>query len=196
MFKDHYSKEIETKMKEVFDNLRERDRRLYAAIEADKLPHGGIRYLSQLFVCTPKTIYQGIKDLSEPLSMSSGRSRMEGGGRKKTIEKFEGLQVAFIEVLKEHTAGDPMNEKVIWTDLTLNEIVDHLVNKGFKIGKYIVKQLLQKNGYVKRKAPKSEPIGSSENRNEQFENIKNLKQEYQHADNPIISIDTKKRAIG
>ena len=182
-------------MKDVFNSLRERDRRLYAAIEADKLPHGGVRYLSQLFGCTPKTIYQGLKELSKPLSIGSERNRKEGGGRKKTIDKLKGLQIAFVEVLKEHTAGDPMNEKVIWTDLTLNEIADHLLKKGFKIGRYVVKQLLQNNGYVRRKASKSERIGNSENRNEQFENIKRLKQEYQDADNPVISIDTKKKSF-
>jgi len=35
--------------------------------------------------------------------------------------------------------------------------------------------------------------GQTANRNEQFENINRLKQEYMDAGNPIMSIDTKKR---
>jgi hypothetical protein len=47
---------------------------------------------------------------------------------------------------------------------------------------------------VKRKAQKQLAIGQTENRNEQFENIDRLKQEYRDAGNPIISIDTKKKS--
>ena len=86
-----------------------------------------------------------------------------------------------------------MNEQVLWTDLSLKDIIAQLLAKGFPVGKYIVKQWLRKQGYVKRKASKSEPIGSCANRDEQFHNIARLKEEYQEAGNPIISIDTKKK---
>jgi len=46
---------------------------------------------------------------------------------------------------------------------------------------------------VKRKAQKQLAIGHTENRNEQFENIKRLKEEYSNIGGPVISIDTKKR---
>ena len=193
MFKSHYPLEIEEQMKSVFASLNERDRRHYAAIEARKLPHGGIRYLSGILGCTRKTIYQGLTELSTPSGLDSSRIRKVGGGRKKTIAKVEGLEAAFLEVLEEHTAGDPMDEKIIWTDLGLKEIMFHLLEKGFQVGKYVVKQLLQKHGYVKRKASKSKRIGNCENRDEQFATITRLKEEYQQVGNPIVSIDTKKK---
>jgi hypothetical protein len=59
----------------------------------------------------------------------------------------------------------------------------------------IVSQLLDKHNYVKRKAQKQLATGQSENRNEQFENIKRLKQEYSDAGAPVLSIDTKKKNI-
>ena len=59
----------------------------------------------------------------------------------------------------------------------------------------IIKKLLDKHGYVKRKAQKQLAIGRTENRNEQFENIKRLKEEYSNVGEPIISIDTKKKSI-
>ena len=46
---------------------------------------------------------------------------------------------------------------------------------------------------MKRKAQKQLAIGHTENRNEQFENIKRLKEEYNNIGEPIISIDRKKR---
>jgi hypothetical protein len=42
---------------------------------------------------------------------------------------------------------------------------------------------------VKRKVQKQLAIGHTVNRNEQFENIKRLKEEYSHVGEPIISIN-------
>lgn len=60
----------------------------------------------------------------------------------------------FIHLLKEHTAGDPMDEKVKWTNLSCSDIASLLAKKGFKVSRNIVRKLLKKHGYVKRKALK------------------------------------------
>ena len=59
----------------------------------------------------------------------------------------------------------------------------------------VVKQLLEEHGYVTRKAQKSKAMGSHPDRNRQFENIARLKQEYLGSDNPIVSMDTKKKEL-
>ena len=59
----------------------------------------------------------------------------------------------------------------------------------------MVKQLLQRHGYVSRKAQKSKAMGGHPDRNQQFENIARLKQEYLGSDNPIVSMDTKKKEL-
>ena len=41
-----YEKDIEIKMRRMFDSLSEKDRRRYAGIEAEKLGHGGVGYIS------------------------------------------------------------------------------------------------------------------------------------------------------
>jgi hypothetical protein len=43
---------------------------------------------------------------------------------------------------------------VKWTDLTSAEIAAFLAKKGFKVSRNIIRQLLKKHGYVKRKALK------------------------------------------
>ena len=105
------------------------------------------------------------------------------------------MDEAFLSVVKEHTAGDPMEEETKWTYLNQAQIVKGLKEKGIEISMPIVKKLLDKHGYVKRKAQKQLAIGHTENRNEQFENIKRLKEEYSNVGEPIISIDTKKKSI-
>ena len=63
------------------------------------------------------------------------------------------------------------------------------------IGTKVVKKLLKKHGFKKRKALKNQKIGSCENRNEQFENINSIRSEYLQNDNPIISMDSKKKEL-
>jgi Rhodopirellula transposase DDE domain len=59
----------------------------------------------------------------------------------------------------------------------------------------VVKQLLRKHGYVTRKARKSKAMGGHADRNGQFENIARLKREYLESDDPIVSMDTKKKEM-
>ena len=56
----------------------------------------------------------------------------------------------------------------------------------------VVDQLLQKHHYRKRKAVKTLATGEHPQRNQQFETIAQLKQAYQAAGNPVVSMDTKK----
>ena len=180
-------------MKEVYRNLSEKDKRLYAAVEALKLPHGGIAYISKLLGCDRKTIQRGIKELKNPTMIPKEQIRKKGGGRKQKLKVIANIDENFLKVLKDHTAGDPMNEKIKWTNLTHQQIIEGLRLKGIYVGKSIVKKLLKKHGYVKRKAQKKESTGSCEGRNEQFEKIKALKGLYESSGNPVVSIDTKKK---
>ena len=63
-----YNKITEDCMRTFYNNLSEKDRRHYAAIEAEKLGHGGVTYISDLFGCSRQTIYGGIEDLKKNFS--------------------------------------------------------------------------------------------------------------------------------
>ena len=82
-----------------------------------------------------------------------------------------------------------------WTNLTLDQIAERLAEAGTPVSVTVVKQLLRKHRYIKRKACKSRSMGQHADRNRQFENIARLKQEYLETDNPILSIDTKKKEL-
>ena len=98
-------------------------------------------------------------------------------------------------MLRERTAGDPMRQEVRWTDLTYEQIAAHLAEAGTPVSVPVVKQLLERHGYVTRKAQKSRAMGSHPDRDRQFENIARLKQEYSGSYDPIISMDTKKKEL-
>ena len=97
------------------------------------------------------------------------RDRKAGGGRKQVIEKQADINEVFLSILKEHTAGDPMDEKVKWTNLTKADIAAELAKNGFKVSRNIVKKLLKNHDYVKRKPLKKKAAGGHVNRNAQFE---------------------------
>ncbi len=121
--------------------------------------------------------------------------RRKGAGRRGYEETIKDVDALFIGVLRDHTAGDPMNEEIIWTDLTKEEIVEKLAMVGVKASKTVVKKLLKKHRYRRRKAKKTKAMGKNKNRNEQFENISILRSFQEATENPIISLDTKKKEL-
>jgi hypothetical protein len=188
-----YSPEIEEQMRTVYTCLSEKERRSYAALEAQKLPHGGITYLSDILGCDRKTIRRGITELKDPRTLPKDRIRREGGGANAKIETIPGIDEAFLEIVDHDTAGDPMREDVLWTNLAHTEIAEQLQARGMNVGPWIVKQLLHKHNFKKRKAQKRLSTGAFAERDAQFQRIKALRAAYEAAGNPLISMDTKQK---
>jgi DNA replicative helicase MCM subunit Mcm2 (Cdc46/Mcm family) len=188
-----YQFKVEQQMQQFYHSLSEKDRRRYAAIEAVKLGWGGITYISQLFGCDYYTIRFGIEELDDKSAMNMSEIRRSGGGRKSAFETIEELDSEFLKVIAQHTAGSPMDEQVKWTNLNRQEIAQLLKGEGIVVSVTVVDQLLEKYSYRKRKAQKRLATGSHPQRNQQFENIEQLKDSYQQAGNPVLSMDTKKK---
>ena len=184
---EHYSKEIEKQMQELYNRLSEKNRRLYAGIEALKLPYGGVSYIARLFSCSRDTVLRGIKELKEEKTVEQNRDRQVGGGRKSELEKYPNVDEVFLRILKGHTTDDPMDEKVKWTNLTCGEIAILLSEESIKLSHNIVKKLLKKHGYVTRKTSKQKTIEEAKNGDAQFGNVG----ESTDAGNPVVSINTK-----
>jgi hypothetical protein len=189
-----YPEEIEEKMIRYYNSLSEKERRRYAAIEAEKLGYGGISYIVRLFGCRPDTIKRGLSDLESTELINEDRIREKGGGRKKSIEVIEGINEAFLRVIDRHIAGSPMNESERWTHLTRQQIADLLEQEEeIKISVTVIDQLLFKQNFRRRQAEKTKATGSNPHRNEQFEQINSWIESYQQQQNPVISMDTKKK---
>ena len=131
MITQAYPQKVEAQMLNFYNSLSEKDRRRYAAIEATKLGYGGDSYICRVLHCDAKTITRGQQDLTQPLSKEA-QVRKSGAGRKRTLDKIEGLDDAFLSVLSNHIAGSPMDETIKWTNLSLNAIVEKLQKKGIK----------------------------------------------------------------
>lgn len=192
---DRYAPELEQQMQRYYQSLSEKDRRRYAAIEALKLGHGGVSYLTNLFGCHAKPVRRGIAELQDEQAMSNERIRQSGGGRKRALETIDGLSEAFLRVIKHHTAGSPMDESIKWTHLSRQQIADWLFEQeGLAVSVTVVDQLLKQHNFRRRKAQKTLATGAHPQRNEQFEKIEQLVEDYQQTGNPVMSMDTKKRS--
>jgi hypothetical protein len=101
----------------------------------------------------------------------------------------------FLGVLRDHTAGDPMNPAVRWTNLSRRQIARRMSGRGAAVSRRTVGQLLRHHGYRRRKAVKTTTMGRHPDRNAQFETIARLKGEYLAAGLPVLSIDTKKKEL-
>ena len=87
-----------------------------------------------------------------------------------------------------------MDETVRWTNLRPWEIAQRLAERyELEVSRTVVRKLLQKHYYRRRKALKKQTLKTVPHRNEQFENIARLIADYERAGNPIMSMDTKKK---
>ncbi|MBA3692363.1 MAG: ISAzo13 family transposase [Acidobacteria bacterium] len=126
--------------------------------------------------------------------MLGKEERAEDEKKEATIAE---LTSWILEYVEQNTAGSPTDETIKWTHLRHCDIASHL-QKGYQeeVGTDCIKRILYENGYRKRKPAKQLATGESPNRSEQFRIIGFLLALFRlMSENPIISIDTKKKEI-
>ena len=195
-FQKHDAPDIEQLLRQYYQSLSEKDRRRLAAVEALTLGHGGTTYISHILGCDPHTMQEGIRELKHlPADPAGKRVRKAGGGRKKTEAKHPELIQHVQHTIKERIAGDPMRDDVLWTDVTPQEIADSLHAHGVCAGPRIVRRLLDTLGWARRQRAKVLPGGDSPHRDAQFRHLGHLIQAFLAAGNPVLRIDTTKKAF-
>lgn len=155
-----YPAQIEQSMQKFYQTLSEKDKRRYAAIEAKKLGGGGISYIASVLDCLRTTIYGGLAEL-EKLPETNGYAatiRQPGGGRKAYDQRIEKIDEAFLAVIANQLAGDPMDEQIRWTNLSYAEIGERLAQQHqIKVSQPVIKKLLVKHKLRRRKGQKKRP---------------------------------------
>lgn len=106
-------------MQWLFSTLSEKDRRRYKGIEAAKLGHGGIEYISGLFKIDPENRTAGLDGTG-----TDGRYRAEPDPKKRRGPQLEDH---FRHILAEFTTGDP----VISIDTKKKELIGNFARQGY-----------------------------------------------------------------
>ena len=184
---------IGSKYKQLKTVLNERSQRVWSAIEAGALGHGGVTAVHQATGISRKTIHKGLKELGSETVLEPERIRRKGGGRKTITEKDPTLLKDLDELIEPATRGDPENP-LRWSSKSTIKLADELNNQGHKITQRTVYNILKEQKYS-LKANKKTKEGKEDHptRDAQFQFINKKAQEFQKNKNPVLSVDTKKK---
>lgn len=171
----------------------ERGRRLFAASEARAAGWGGLEAVSTITGIARSTIGRGLDDLDLP-PLPPGRVRREGGGGKALTARDATLLEDLRRLVEPATRGDPVRP-LLWVSKSLDKLAAGLAGMGHSVSPNSVRKLLGELGYSRQANRKTDEGKSHPDRNAQFEYINAEVLAAQAADQPVISVDTKKKEL-
>jgi transposase len=174
--------------------LTERSRRLWAATEALALGRGGIALVERATGVSRSTISRGIRELESGEILDPGRTRRAGGGRKRAVEKDEGILVDLDALVEPTASGDPMSP-LRWTSKSVRHLADELQAMGHDVSHLLVAKLLHESGYSLQANRKTREGPQHPDRDGQFRYISERVRSFQRRRQPVVSVDTKKKEL-
>src|SRR6202166_124501 len=175
-------------------HLNERERRLFAATEAAAAGYGGIVAVSGATGIAVSTIGRGLKDLAEAGGLLAGRVRRAGGGHKPLVVSNPDLLRELMALVDPGARGDPMSP-LRWTCKSLRQLAAELVARGHRVSRTVVGGLLKAQKFSLQANSKTNEGGDHPDRDAQFSHINQSVTTALAAQQPVISVDTKKKEL-
>lgn len=191
---DKYQLLLKKRYELLFPLLNEKSKRLWSAVEAKVIGYGGIAIVSKATKISRTTISTGIKELEQNNNIEMSRVRKEGGGRKKITEKQPGLINEIERLLEPYVRGEP-ESPLLWTCKSLRKLSKELENTGYHVSYKILGALLKEQGFSLQANKKTYEGKNHPDRDEQFKYIHKKVVDFQSENNPVISVDTKKKEL-
>jgi hypothetical protein len=180
--------------------LDERQTRLWAAAEAMALGYGGGAIVTRATGIRSKRISRGRKDLEElertrlVEKPREQRVRRPGAGRKPLEESDTTLWTDLEAMVEPLTRGDP-ESPLRWTAKSTRKLAEELSARGHRVSARTVAKLLVAHDYSLQGTRKTVEGDQHPDRNAQFEHIYRQTKAFHAADQPVISVDTKKKEL-
>jgi len=174
--------------------MNERFRRLWSAAEAKVIGHGGIGLVSQATGQSRTTIASGIKELEAADKIAMKGVRKSGGGRQKIVAKTPAVEAELLQLIEPTVRGEP-ESPILWTTKSLRTLSAELGTRGYRISRNRVAELLKQNDFSLQANRKTDEGKSHPDRDAQFQYIHDKVIEFQSVNQPIISVDTKKKEL-
>jgi transposase len=176
-------------------HLDERQRRLLLATEARLLGHGGVRAVARVAGVSETTVRRGVFELEAgEAPPAAGRTRRPGGGRKLAEEIDPALLPALMALVEPDERGDPMSP-LRWTTKSLRNLADELNRQGHPVSAMTVGRLLKESGFSLQAQAKTLEGEQHPDRDAQFRYLNEQVKQHQADDEPVISVDTKKKEM-
>ena len=177
----------------VLPHLNERQRRVVAGAASEMLGRGGKSAVALASGMSRNTVIKAEREVASGIEPSE-RLRALGGGDRPLIDKQPGLVEALDEIVHPDTRGNPMS-LLRWTSKSTRHLADALVAKGFKVSDDTVGRILKSLGYSLQ-APAKEKEGTAHpDRDAQFSYLNEQATAFVNDDQPVISVDTKKKEL-
>ena len=173
--------------------LDERTRRLWAAAESTAIGYGGDALVSAATGLARETIRNGRRELSDGVE-AAGRIRRPGAGRPDVEQTQPGVTEALDLLVEPLTRGDPMSP-LRWTCKSRAKLSAALTAQGWRVSSTTVGHLLHALGYRLQALRKTQEGTSHPDRNAQFEHINAAAAAFLDQQQPVISVDTKKKEL-
>lgn len=196
------SKDVINAIRVKYDTLKveldERGRRMWAAAEAKSLGHGGVAAVSKASVIAESTIRIGQREMkASPAGKRHDnirKVRKAGGGRKPLVKKDADLIRVLDALVEPSSRGDPMSP-LRWTCKSTRKLAQELTSRGHAISHAKVGHLLAELNYSLQSTRKRMEGKLHPDRDAQFKFINSRVIEFQERDQPVISVDTKKKEL-
>jgi transposase len=187
-------KAIEGKYIELLDDLDERGRRRWAAVEARALGRGGIAAVAKATGLSDRTIRNGLKELDDSNPLVGHRQRRSGAGRKPYAVTQPKLQKALDRLIEPTMRGSPTNP-LRWTIKSTSRLAKTLRTQGFQVSATSVRRMLAAMGYSLQGNRKTREGEQHPDRDGQFRHIADRVAARKKRGEPAISVDTKKKEV-
>lgn len=178
----------------VRDELDERGRRMWAAAEARSHGRGGIAAVVRATGISEATVRRGVVEVESGNRAPEGRVRRPGAGRPAITEREPGLREALLALLEGVTRGDPQSP-LLWTSRSVANLVAELRAQGFDVAETTVRRQLRGLGYSLQANRKTQEGADHPDRDGQFRHIAAVSAHALAAEQPLISVDTKKKEL-
>ena len=175
-------------------HLDERSRRLFAASEARAAGYGGVAAVSRATGIAASTIGRGLKELVNAERDEAARVRRPGGGRKPLVATDASLVGDLLALVSPSERGDPMSP-LRWTCKSLRRLAAELTERGHRISHTVVGELLKQQKFSLQANRKTREGDDHPDRDAQFAYINQSVTAALAAQQPVISVDTKKKEL-
>jgi transposase len=187
------AKTLRLKLAGILPFLNEKQRRVIAASEARAYGRGGVQTIARITGLCRQTIYNGLADLAA--GNTSERVRRPGGGRKKLRDQHPKLVKKIEDLVDDVTRGDP-ESPLRWTCKSVKNVEKGLLKIGYSVSYRTVARILNEQGYsLQANRKTSEGRKDHPDRDQQFRYINEQAKQFLRDQEPVISVDTKKKEL-
>ena len=178
----------------VHEELDERSRRMWVAAEASSHGRGGIAAVVRATGISEATVRRGIAEVASGERAPTDRVRRPGAGRPSIQTREPGLGEALLALLEGATRGDP-ESPLLWTSRSVANLTAALRAQGFEVAESTVRRQLGGLGFSLQANRKTHEGSDHPDRDEQFCRIAAASAQALAAEQPLISVDTKKKEL-